>query len=75
MKRTSFAIAAVATLTLAACAKTEDGEGTVADTMTVPGTETVDVPTTVPTTDTIVKTTEVDVDTIQGEARDTIKRD
>lgn len=74
MKRTSLTVVAITALTIAACAKAEEGDGTVADTMTVPGTETVDVPTQVPTTDTIVKTTDVDVDTIEGEPRDTTRR-
>jgi hypothetical protein len=58
-----------------ACAKTDDADDNVtADTSLVPGTE--EVETTVPTTDTVVTRTETDVDTdtIEGEARDTIRR-
>lgn len=56
----------------------DESESTTADTMTVPGTDVVEVPTTVPTQDTVVRTTttETDVDTIRGEVdADTVGRD
>lgn len=74
MNKTWMAVAAcMLVIGTTACAKTDTDENVTADTSLVPGTETVE--TTVPTTDTVVTTTETDVDTdtIEGEARDTIK--
>ena len=65
---------AVASFAALGCADAENDADTTADTALVPGQETVDIPTTVPTTDTVVRTTETDVDTIEGEPRDTIRR-
>jgi hypothetical protein len=54
----------------------DEAESTSADTMTVPGTDVVDVPTTVPTQDTVVRTTTTETDTIRGEVdADTVGRD
>jgi hypothetical protein len=73
--RWTAAVACMLVVAATACAKTDSDEGVTADTSLVPGTETVDVPTNVPTTDTVIRRTETDtdVDTIEGEARDTIK--
>ncbi len=75
MKRIAYPVAIFAALTIG-CAQAEDAGDTMADTATVPGTDVVEVPTQVPTTDTVVRTTttETDVDTIEGEARDTTRR-
>lgn len=76
MKRSilSLGIALAAFTFVGACGGADgDGDTTMADTTTMQGTDTVDVPTAVPTTDTVVKTTTVD--TLQGDAKgDTVRR-
>jgi hypothetical protein len=69
------AIMLAAGVAVTACKKTDNGENSSADTTTVPGQDTVNVPTAVPTQDTVVKTTTTDVDTIHGKVdKDTIKK-
>lgn len=68
-----LALVCAAAVSLTACKKNDGAENTAADTTTVPGQDTVNVPTTVPTTDTVVKTTTTDVDTIHSDAKDTTK--
>lgn len=74
-KRWMAAAACMLVVAMSACAQTDTDENVTADTSLVPGTETVE--TTVPSTDTVVTTREVDVDvdtdTIEGEARDTVR--
>lgn len=77
-KRLAAVLAMMTAASVAACTGAgEDAENTTADTMTVPGTDVVEVPTTVPTQDTVVTTTtvETDTDTIRGEGVDTTRMD
>lgn len=69
----ALAVAGIALVT--ACAGGDnDADSTTADTTTVPGMDTVNVPTAVPTTDTVITDTTVKTDTIRGGASDTTRR-
>ena len=70
-----LAFACAAAVAVTGCKKNDNAENTAADTTTVKGTDTVNVPTAVPTTDTVVKTTTTDVDTIHTKVdKDTLKK-
>ena len=69
------AVMLAAGVAVTACKKNDGAESSSADTTTVPGQDTVNVPTAVPTQDTVVKTTTTDVDTIHSKVdKDTIKK-
>jgi hypothetical protein len=68
-------VAALVLVAATACAGGDDSS-TVADTTTMPGMDTVNVPVAVPTTDTLVteKTVTTDTSVIRGEGTDTTRR-
>lgn len=64
-----------AAISLTACKKNDGDESSAADTSTVPGQDTVNMPMSVPTTDTVVTTTTTETDTIHTKVdNDTLKR-
>ena len=70
-----IALVCAAAVSMTACKKNDGAENSAADTTTVKGQDTVNVPMAVPTTDTVVKTTTTDVDTIHSKVdKDTLKK-